>query len=84
MDNDAAAAWSERDLRIAIEDRSLVLRQRLQERLDRVEQLRCAAHDQAIVAVSIHNRENGWFDSTWITCCEGLERQAAAIVKARC
>jgi hypothetical protein len=33
--------------------------------------------------VIIHGRENGWFDSRWTTCCEGLERQAAGILKER-
>jgi hypothetical protein len=71
-------------MRITIEDRTMTLFDRLRARLDLVAGLRCAEHDQQIVAVAIHNRENGWFDSRWTTCCESLERQAAAIVKERC
>jgi hypothetical protein len=71
-------------LKVTIEDRSLTLRERLRERLDRASRLRCAEHGQEVVAVDIHARENGWFDSIWITCCERLERQAVAIVKERC
>ena len=69
---------------IAIRERGPVLRERLRARLERAAELRCAEHDQSIVAVSIHGLENGWFDSTWTTCCADLERQAAAIVKDRC
>ena len=69
---------------INIEDRGRpTLRERLRDRLERAAQLRCGEHDQAIVSVTIHGRENGWFDSNWVTCCEGLERQAVAIVKER-
>lgn len=71
-------------MKITIEDRGEVLHQRLRERLARAGRLRCADHDLPVAAVIIHGRENGWFDSTWSTCCEGLERQAAAIVKTRC
>jgi hypothetical protein len=70
-------------MKITIVDRGHALRQRLQERLERAALLRCAEHGQPIVAVTIHARENGWFDSQWTTCCEGLERQAMAIVKER-
>jgi hypothetical protein len=70
-------------VRITIEDRGHALRHLLRERLERAELLRCAAHGQAVVAVTISVRENGWFDSRWITCCEALERQAFAIVKDR-
>ncbi len=70
-------------MKITIEDRGEALHRRLRERLAKVERLRCANHDQAVVSLVIHGRENGWFDSTWNTCCEDLERQAAAIVKAR-
>jgi len=71
-------------MRITIQDRALALRDRLRERLDLAAGLRCTEHGQPVVAVTIHSRENGWFDSTYITCCEGLEQQAAAIVKERC
>ena len=71
-------------MRVTIEDRSMTLRQRLSDRLDRAGELRCPEHGQQVVAVTIHNRENGWFDSQWTTCCERLECQAAAIVKERC
>lgn len=69
---------------ITIKDRGLALGDRLRERLDRAAALRCAVHGQPVVAVTIHGRENGWFDSRWTTCCEGLEQQAVAIVKERC
>jgi len=72
-------------MKITIEDRGRpTLQERLRERLELAADLRCAEHGQPIAAVTIHGRENGWFDSTWTTCCESLERQAAAIVKARC
>jgi hypothetical protein len=71
-------------MRIAITDRALELRGRLKDRLEQAAQLRCPKHDQAVVAVSIHARENGWFDSTWTTCCPDLERRASMIVKDRC
>ena len=71
-------------MRITIVDRGLALRERLRDRLDAAAGLLCAQHEQPVVAVTIHARENGWFDSMWTTCCEGLEQQAAAIVKARC
>lgn len=69
---------------VTIVDRSMTLAERLRERLDRAAELRCAEHDQQVVAVTIVNRENGWFDSRWTTCCEPMERQAAAIVRERC
>lgn len=71
-------------MRITIEDRGLRLRERLHERLERAADLRCTEHDQAPFAVTIHARENGWFDSRWTTCCEGLEQQAVSIVRERC
>jgi hypothetical protein len=71
-------------LRIIIEDRAQAVRERLRERLERAALLRCDEHGQPVEAVIIHGRENGWFDSRWTTCCEGLERRAAAIVKERC
>jgi hypothetical protein len=72
-------------MQITIEDRGRpTLRERLRERLDHAAALRCAEHGQPVVAVTIHGRENGWFDTRWVTCCEALERQAAAIVKERC
>lgn len=70
-------------MEVTIHDHGLSLRERLRERLDRAAQLRCAEHGQAIAAVTIHGRENGWFDSRWTTCCENLERQAVAIVRQR-
>ena len=71
-------------MKITIVDRGHALRHRLRERLDQVARLSCSEHGQPIVAVTIDARENGWFDARWITCCELLERQAAAIVKERC
>jgi len=71
-------------MKIVIDDQSFVLRERLRDRLDRAAGLRCPEHDQPVEAVTIHGRENGWFDSRWITCCESLQQQAAAIVKERC
>lgn len=70
---------------ITIKDRTGErLRERLGARLTDAAALRCTEHDQAVVAVSIHARENGWFDTTWITCCESLEQQAMSIVRERC
>ena len=70
-------------MNISIEDRGMRLRERLRERLERAEQLRCKEHGEAPVAVRICGRENGWFDARWTTCCEALEREARAIVKER-
>ena len=70
------------EMRISVNDNSL--HERLRERLELASGLRCAEHDQPVVAVTIHVRENGWFDSRWTTCCEQLEQQAVAIVKQRC
>lgn len=69
---------------INIKDRSTTLRERLRERLNQAAALRCPEHDQPVTAVTIHARENGWFDAQWVTCCEALERLAIAIVKQRC
>ena len=71
-------------MKITIEDRAQVLRSRLHERLERAALLRCDEHGESVAAVTIHGRENGWFDSTFITCCESLQLQAAAVVKERC
>jgi 2-keto-3-deoxy-galactonokinase len=71
-------------MKITYGELSVTLRERLPERLERAAQLRCAEHGQPVVAVTIHGRENGWFDSVWTTCCAALQTQAAAIVKARC
>jgi hypothetical protein len=70
-------------MQITVVDRGLALRERLRERLDRAAKLRCEEHGRPVTAVTIHARENGWFDSRWVTCCERLEKQAAAIVKER-
>jgi hypothetical protein len=71
-------------MQIAIKDRGPELRERLRPRLEQAAQLRCGEHNEAIYAVTIHGRENGWFDSTWSTCCDDLERKATAILKDRC
>ena len=71
-------------MQIVIKSRGTALRERLRERLERAATLRCTEHGGAVTSVTIHERENGWFDSMWTTCCEGLERQAKAIVKERC
>ena len=69
---------------ITIENVGLAARERLRQRLEHASRLYCIEHGQSVVAVTIYGRENGWFDARWTTCCEGLERQAAAIVKDRC
>jgi hypothetical protein len=69
---------------ISIRGLELSRREQLRERLERASDLWCAEHGQHVVSVTIFGRENGWFDSQWITCCETLERQATSIVKARC
>lgn len=71
-------------MKITFHELSIGLRDRLRDRLERAAQLRCAEHGQPVVAVTIHGRENGWFDSVWTTCCSVLETQAGAIVKSRC
>jgi hypothetical protein len=71
-------------MRITIVDRGLRLRDSLRERLERASELLCIEHGRPVVAVTIHGRENGWFDSSYVTCCESLERQAVAIVRERC
>jgi len=52
-----------KEMQITVVDRELMLRQRLSERLERVAGILCAVHGQPVVAVTIHARENGWFDS---------------------
>lgn len=69
---------------VKIEDRANGLRERLRARLADAERLRCAEHAQPVFAVTIHGRENGWFDCSLTTCCERLQEQAAAIMKQRC
>lgn len=71
-------------MKITYRELPVTLRERLRERLERAAQLRCAEHGQPVVAVTIHGRENGWFDPVWTTCCATLETQAVAIVKSRC
>ncbi len=71
-------------MQVAVKDRGEELREKLRDRLERAAHLRCDKHGEAVVAVSIHARENGWFDATWTTCCLELERQAVSIVKNRC
>ena len=71
-------------MRVSVVDRGHALQERLRERLERVALLRCPEHGQGVVAVVIHARENGWFDSRWTTCCDGLEREAATLLKDRC
>lgn len=73
----------ENSLRVTIVDREATIRERLKDRLEEAARLRCAEHGQPIVAVTIHGRENGWFDASWTTCCETLRQQAVAIVKHR-
>ena len=71
-------------MKITFEDRGTTLRERLNDRLERAALLRCVEHGRPPVAVTIHGFDNGWFDAMWTTCCEGLTRQAVAIVKGRC
>lgn len=71
-------------MRVAVNDRGPELRERLRDRLDGVARLCCPEHGQPVAAVTIHGRENGWFDCTWTTCCADLERRAVAIIKNRC
>ena len=71
-------------MRVTVIDRELMLREKLRERLESAGELRCTEHGEAVVAVTIHGRENGWFDARWTTCCDALAARAAAIVKERC
>jgi hypothetical protein len=72
------------EMRITFVDLGPSHRERLRERLESAGRLKCTEHEQGVIAVTLNGRENGWFDSRWTVCCEGLERQAVAIVKARC
>lgn len=71
-------------MKVAVKARGPVLQERLRDRLDQAAQLRCAVHGEPVVSVTIHARENGWFDSMWTTCCTALEQQATSILKDRC
>lgn len=71
-------------MNVSIKDRGMSLGERLRDRLQQAEGLRCDEHGAQVVSVTINGRENGWFDSRWTTCCEGLEQRAAAILKDRC
>jgi hypothetical protein len=71
-------------MKITYRELPITLRERLRERLERAAQLRCAEHGLPVAEVTIHGRENGWFDSLWTTCCTVLETQAGAILKGRC
>jgi len=71
-------------MNIKIVDRDLRLRERLAERLEKAAALRCPEHGQPVQSVTIHGRENGWFETQWTTCCEALEKTASDIVKQRC
>ena len=71
-------------MHVTIDDRRYAVGHRLKDRLERAALLRCPEHGVGIIAVDISMGENGWFDSRWTTCCEALERQGVAIVKARC
>ena len=71
-------------MNVTIKDLGVSAQERLRERLDRAARLLCPDHQQTPVAITIHGRENGWFDTRWTTCCETLEKQASDIVKHRC
>lgn len=71
-------------MKITYRQSSDTMRERLRERLALAAALRCTEHREQVVAVTIHGRENGWFDALWTTCCSALETQAGAIVKGRC
>jgi hypothetical protein len=70
-------------MKITIENRESARLDPLRDRLDEATKLECVTHGKSIEAVSINVFENGWFDSRWTTCCEDLEQQAVAVVKAR-
>jgi hypothetical protein len=71
-------------MKVTVDERGATLRGRLADRLRLAAELRCADHDRAVDAVRIMDRENGWFDSLWTTCCERLTRDAHAIMRDRC
>jgi hypothetical protein len=71
-------------MKVIIDNRGAPLRERLRDRLERAALLRCDHHGEKIVAVTIHGRENGWFDATWTTCCDALKEKAHTIVRERC
>jgi hypothetical protein len=70
-------------MKIKIEARATTFEQRLQDRLTKAGDLRCNVHGDGVVAVTITDFENGWFDSRWTTCCEQLTQQAVSIVGNR-
>jgi hypothetical protein len=69
---------------VTITDRGGSLRERLRSRLFDVAALQCAAHGQSPLSLTIDDRENGWFDARWITCCDALRQQAGRIITGRC
>lgn len=74
----------QKPMQVTVEGPEHSLQSRLRERLDHAATLECHEHRQKVVAVHIHGRENGWFDTRWTTCCEHLEREAIKIVRGRC
>jgi hypothetical protein len=71
-------------MRVSLDHRALALRERLRLRMDEVAGLLCETHGGPVESVTVHAGENGWFDATWVTCCENLEQQATRILKNRC
>jgi hypothetical protein len=70
-------------MKVTINSRASVV-DRLRERLDRVEHLRCDRHDAPVESVEITTFENGWFDSNLIGCCDELVKHASSIIGRRC
>jgi hypothetical protein len=79
----AAAPWS-RSLKVTVHGRgNPALKEKLRKRIEAAEQLKCSEHGKHVVALTINDLENGWFDCRWTTCCDQLEQQAAGILKRR-
>jgi hypothetical protein len=71
-------------LKVVIDSRDHVLRDKISKKLAAAADLRCEQHGNEVVSVTITVYENGWFDSCWIACCDPLAQQAARIVGSRC
>ena len=70
-------------MKVTFQSSRLAPDDRLRERLSRIDALRCPVHGDGVEAVTITRFENGWFDSRWTTCCDGLSATAATIIGQR-
>ncbi len=70
-------------MKVTINTRGSMVTERLRERINVVERLRCNTHDKPLQAVDITTFENGWFDSTLSGCCDELVSHATTIIGKR-